>query len=251
MTAGMIGTGTLALVYLFKALIFVHVIAGATGLVAFWVPVLSRKGGANHRMWGRMFGIALLVAGGLAVAMSFITLWIPLETHPKLTDVALIRGLFGWLMLYLGVLTVAMSWFGMLCVRNKRNHAANRHWFNVALQIAAPLAALNCAYQGWKIGQVIMMGVAPVGFVASALYLTYIFKRTPEPGEYVHQHFRALIGAGISVYTAFLAFGAVQLMPSHAFNPVMWSIPTIVGLSIVFYHEAKAAMAKQKRVAAR
>jgi hypothetical protein len=246
---GTLDTSTGALVVLFKALIFVHVIAGATGLVAFWVPVLSRKGGAIHRLWGRVFGIALLVAGGLAVAMSLITLTIPLETHPKLTDVALIRGLFGWLMLYLGILTVAMSWFGMLCVKNKRDHAANRHWFNVALQIVAPLAAANCAYQGWKIGQVIMIGVAPVGFLAAALYLSFIFKSTPAPGEYVHQHFRALIGAGISVYTAFLAFGAVQLMPSHAFNPTMWSIPTIVGLSIVVYHEAKAAIAKQKRVA--
>ncbi len=242
-------TGAIALTYLFKVLIVIHVIAGATGLAAFWVPVLSRKGGANHRTWGRVFAYALLVAGSLAVVMSLITLTIPLETHPKLSDVALIRGLFGWLMLYLGVLTVAMSWFGILCVRNKRNHLANRHWFNVALQIAAPIAAANCAYQGWKIGQVIMMGVAPVGFFASALYLSFIFKRTPAPGEYVHQHFRALIGAGISVYTAFLAFGAVQLMPSNAFNPTMWSIPTIVGLSIVGYHEAKAAMAKQKRAA--
>jgi NADH:ubiquinone oxidoreductase subunit 6 (subunit J) len=242
-------TGVIALGALFKALILVHVIAGAIGLASFWVPVLSRKGGARHRLLGRIFAYALLVAGGLAVAMSLITLTIPLETHPKLSDANLIRGLFGWLMLYLGTLTVAMSWFGIQCIRNKRDHFANRHWFNVALQVAAPIAATNCAYQGWKIGQIIMMAVAPVGFLAAALYLAFIFKRDPEPGEYVHQHFRALIGAGISVYTAFLAFGAVQLMPSHAFNPTMWSVPSIVGLSIVGYHEAKAALLRQRRSA--
>jgi hypothetical protein len=243
-------TGTVALVFLFKALIVVHVIAGATGLVAFWVPVLARKGGARHRLWGRVFAYALLAAGGLAIPMSLITLTIPLETHPKLTDVALIRGLFGWLMLYLGILTVAMSWFGILCIKNKRNHAANRHWFNVTLQIAAPIAAATCAYKGWQIGQFIMMAVAPVGIFASALYLSFIFKRSPAPGDYIAFHFRALIGAGISVYTAFLAFGAVQLMPSHAFNPTMWSVPSIVGLSIVAYHEVKAANARQRRPAA-
>ena len=243
-------TGTDALVFLFKALIVIHVVAGATGLVAFWVPVVARKGGVRHRLWGRVFATALLAAGGLAIPMSLITLTVPLETHPKLTDVPLIRGLFGWLMLYLGILTVAMSWFGLLCIRNKRNHAANRHWFNVALQIAALIAALNCGYQGWHIGQFIMMAVAPVGVLASALYLSFVFNSAPRATDYINFHFRALIGAGISVYTAFLAFGAVQLMPSHAFNPTMWSVPSIVGLSIVFYHEAKTAAARQRRASA-
>ena len=46
---------------------------------------------------------------------------------------------------------------------------------------------------------------------------------------------KALIGAGISVYTAFLAFGAVRLAPQLALNPVLWAIPLTVGLSLILY----------------
>ena len=231
------------MLYLFKALIAAHAIAGATGLISFWVPVLARKGGGRHRYWGRVFAYALLVAGGLAIIMSLMTIAAPWETHPHLRnsplDEATLVGLFGWLMLYLGTLTMSLAWFGLECVLNKRNHGANRHGLNIGLQIAAPVAATICAYYGWRTGQVIMMGVAPVGFASSWINLSYIYKAAPGPGEYLQQHLRALIGAGISVYTAFLAFGAVQLMPSHAFNPTMWSVPSVVGIGLVLYYKAK------------
>jgi cadmium resistance protein CadD (predicted permease) len=183
----------------------------------------------------------------LAVAMSLITLIIPLETHPKLSDVAMIRGLFGWLMLYLGLLTVALAWFGLNCIWNKRDHPANRHWLNVGLLCGSAGAAVNCAWQGWQIGQMIMIGVAPVGVVAAVVFLRFIFRRNPKPKDYVLAHFRALMGAGISVYTAFLAFGAVQLMPSQAFNPILWCVPSVVGLSIVAYHEVMASAGRRPR----
>jgi hypothetical protein len=35
--------------HLFEALVVLHVIAGATGLIAFWVPIAARKGGVAHR----------------------------------------------------------------------------------------------------------------------------------------------------------------------------------------------------------
>jgi len=44
------------------------------------------------------------------------------------------------------------------------------------------------------------------------------------------------VGAGISVYTAFMAFGAVRLAPQLALNPIYWSIPLSIGLSIILYH---------------
>ena len=233
------------MLYLFKALIAAHAVAGATGLIAFWVPILARKGGKRHRTWGRVFAYALLAAGGLAFVMSLMTIAAPWQTHPHLRngplDEPTLTGLFGWLMLYLGTLTMSLAWFGLECVLNKRNHAANRHWLNIGLQIAAPIAATMCAYQGWQTGQAIMIGVAPVGFASSWINLSYIFTAAPEPGAYLQQHLRALIGAGISVYTAFLAFGAVQLMPSHAFNPTMWSVPSIVGIGLVLYYKAKLA----------
>ena len=92
-----------------------------------------------------------------------------------------------------------------------------------------------------------MVGVAAVGVVSCYVNLSFMLAKAPVPKAYLQQHFRALIGAGISVYTAFLAFGAVQLMPSHAFNPVMWSVPSIVGFTLVVFHNRRIEPAERRR----
>ena len=38
---------------LFEALVVLHVATGALGLTAFWGPIVTRKGAANHRKWGK------------------------------------------------------------------------------------------------------------------------------------------------------------------------------------------------------
>ncbi|MGL5114155.1 MAG: hypothetical protein ACRC7C_02415, partial [Beijerinckiaceae bacterium] len=64
--------------------------------------------------------------------------------------------------------------------------------------------------------------------------------------QYVVEHFKALVGAGISVYTAFFAFGAVRFMPSQAFAAWLWALPLSIGLAIIVHH-----WLKYRRIAAR
>ena len=59
-----------------------------------------------------MFVVALLVIGGLAVAMSLFTLADPLADQPHLAgrfDAALVRDIFGWMMLHVGLLTICLT----------------------------------------------------------------------------------------------------------------------------------------------
>ena len=221
---------------LFHALIWVHIAIGAVGLLTFWVPVLARKGGMAHIRWGRIFIWCMLVNGALAVAISGITLLQPGPTHPKIPDMRLVRGIFGWMMMYLGVLTVNLAWYGWMCVLNRRDHARNLALPNLALQAAVTLAALNCAVEGWLIGQPLMIGISTIGFATAATNLRFMLRRKPAPGDWQYEHLKGLVGAGISVYTAFFAFGAVRTIPELALNPWFWSVPLIVGLGIIIYH---------------
>ncbi len=225
--------------WLFEHLVMVHIVVGAFGLVAFWVPVIGRKGGVNHKRWGRWFAWAMLTNGVLAAAMAACTLIDPLPTHPKLTDVALIRGIFGWMMLYLGILTASLAWHSLTVVKNKLNHPANRDWFHVGMQAVTVASALNCLVLGIMIGQPLMIAMPFIGFAAAGTNLWYICKPAPPRMDYLIEHFKAGVGAGISCYTAFLAFGAVRYAPHHALNPVAWSIPCIIGLSIIIWHAHK------------
>jgi hypothetical protein len=221
----------------FHILVWTHIASGAIGLVAFWVPVLGRKGGHAHRRWGKLFVASMLVTGSVAIGISTCTVIDPVGTHPHLPDAVLVRGIFGWMMLYLAVLTINLAWYGWLCVQNRTRHAANREWRNLALQVLVTVAAANCALQGWLIGQPLMIGISFVGFATAATNLRFLFKAKPARNEYLFEHLKGLVGAGISVYTAFFAFGAVRLMPQLALNPLLWAVPLTTGLAIIIYYK--------------
>ncbi len=205
--------------------------------------MLSRKGGAAHRRWGEVFCSVLLLTGTCAVGMSVSTLIDPLGTHRDLHDARMIRDVFGWMMLYLGILTVSLAWHGLAAVRNKQRVEANRTPFAAGLQIATIAAAANCAIRGYldpdPMIQALMMGISVVGVASGATNLWFIYRTEPTRAAYLKEHVKALVGAGISAYTAFLAFGMVRLSPEHALNPIVWSIPLIVGLSIIVWHHRR------------
>jgi hypothetical protein len=222
--------------WLFHGFVAAHIATGAVGLVLFWVPVIGRKGGATHRRIGDIFARCILATGISAVGMSLCTLYDPLGTHPDLPDTVMVRGLFGWMMMYLAILTISLVWHGRMTVRNKADHLANRAAFPVALQLAAIAAALFCATQGALIGQPLMMGIAIVGVASGGTNLAFIYTDRPARLAYLKEHLKAFVGSGISVYTAFMTFGLARLLPSQAFNPTLWAIPIVIGVSIILYH---------------
>ncbi|MEM9355279.1 MAG: hypothetical protein AAGB04_03620 [Pseudomonadota bacterium] len=224
---------------LFDILLVAHIVTGTIGLVSLWGPVVTRKGNWLHKLWGRIFVYSMLTTGSFAVGMSLCSLGAPLETHPFSNDVPLIRGLFGWMMLYLGVLTIALAWHSFVTVRNKGDHQANKTIANYALQGFMGVTGLYCAVRGIQLDQVIMVGVAIPGLAAAMLNINFLNQRQPIADEWLVQHFRAGIGAGISVYTAFLAFGAVNWFPALAFNSILWAIPTVCGVAYMIHHQWK------------
>ncbi|MFZ4807142.1 MAG: hypothetical protein ACOYLQ_07780 [Hyphomicrobiaceae bacterium] len=225
--------------WIFHVLLWMHVVTGAIGLVALWPPMLGRKGGAVHKRWGKVFAYCLLATSFFAIGMSLCTLAAPLETHPKLTDIRMIRGLFGYMMLYLATFTMALAWYGLACVRHKQDHRRHRNIVTLGFQGATALTAILCAVQGWLGDQPLMIGISSLGIVAATLNTLYIVSRDPPHNEWLVQHMRALVGAGVSIYTAFFSFGAANLLPAVAFNPVLWATPTLIGIGVIGYHQTR------------
>jgi len=228
---------------IFLGLVAVHIVTGSVGLITFWIPVVGRKGGRNHRRFGQLFINALLATGLTAVAIATTTLIDPVATHPHLSnhdvfgDPQMISVIFGWMMLYLATLTVNLAWHGRLALIHRTNHAATGTPVNFALQVLLTVAAGNCLLQGYWSGQVMVMAMSLVGFATVATNLWFIFKPQPRRHDYIKEHIKSLVGAGISVYTAFFAFGAVRLMPELALTPGLWAVPLVTGLSLIIYHQ--------------
>jgi hypothetical protein len=221
---------------LFKGLVAAHIVFGVVGLVSFWIPVFSRKGSRVHRLWGRIFAWSILAAGGIAILLSLCTLYDPLGTHPHLEDAEFVRGIFGVLMLHLGVLTVNLAWYGREVLKNKADPAGNRRGVNLCLQLLLALAAVACVVEGISIGQPLIVAASVIGFATVATNLLHMLNPAPPPKAWLREHVKGIVGAGISVYTAFFAFGAVRFMPEIALHPGLWAIPLAVGLGLILYN---------------
>jgi hypothetical protein len=230
---------------LFEVFLWVHIAFGVTGAATFWVAMWARKGGDAHKLWGKVFAWSLIATGFCAIGMSLTTLTWPVETHPHIPDVVLVRVIFGWMMFYLGVLTISLCWHGLRVIRNKTDHARNRDPLDVGLQFATILAAVNCALQGWMSGWSLMIGMSLIGFASAGTNLLFAFTEKPWRLQHLVEHFKAMVGAGISVYTAFLAFGSVRLMPKMALTGYLWFPPIVLGIAtIVWWRRKTRAMDK-------
>jgi hypothetical protein len=237
--------------WLFHIILAVHVGAGIVALTSFWGAVATAKGNAAHRRWGHIFSSAIYVASIQALGMGILSVVWPLAMHTQLTDVALYRGLLGWMMIYLGLLTISMTRYGLQMVANKRAHDRNRHWSMVTLQIAVLIAGINCFVQGIILRQPLMVIVSIIGFGTTMTYLWYIFRAAPDRTDYLPEHLKAMVATGIAAYTAFLSVGLIEMFPHLAFNPVIWAMPSVVGMGLIIhflrrYPKAKAITARLK-----
>ena len=221
---------------LFEALVVAHVATGAVGLTAFWGPIATKKGAQPHRKWGRAACYGFVGAGSLAIAMALLSLYGPEHRHPEITDRRLYEGLFGWMMLYLGTLTLGFVDYGLAVVKHSRNRRALRSLRYQAVIAAVIATGAWCGYFGWQVGHPLMVLVAFIGIVSMLIQQRYIWRSEDFPkGTHVGEHFRALIGMGISAYTAFLSVGLIRLVPEHVFNPAIWAGPSVIGASLILY----------------
>ncbi len=229
--------------WLFTLVLAVHVGAGVVALTSFWGAILTQKGGTAHRRWGHVFASAIYTAGFMALAMGLLSLVWPLAMHTELTDATLYRGMFGTMMVYLGLLVLSMTRYGLVMVANRRNHDANRHWSMLALQGTTLVAASICLAHGvWLLNRngiimetSLMILVALLGFGTTLTYFRYIFAPPASPSAYIGEHLKAMVATGIAAYTAFLSVGLIEMFPKHAFNPVIWAIPTVIGMAIIIH----------------
>lgn len=225
--------------HLFEVLIGLHVAAGSIGLIAFWVPIATGKGSKPHRKWGRAACYGFIGAGVLAIAMALLSLYGPEERIPSITDRELFDGLFGWMMLYLGLLTLGFADYGLSVVKHSRSREALRSPRYQAVMLAVVISAIWCGYYGIRVGHPLMQLVAFVGLVAMTLQQVFVWRKEVPSANYVGEHFRALIGMGISAYTAFLSVGLIRLVPDQVFNPLIWAGPSIIGVSLIIYFTIK------------
>jgi len=238
---------------LFHTFVALHVVAGTIGLIAFWVPIATKKGAKNHKRGGKWALGGFIGAGFLAVVMAIYSL-IDTSRHPEIEDRLLYEGLFGWMMLYLGILTMGFADYGLAVIRHRTDRYALRRMRYQLVMAAVVVSGAWCGVFGYRVGDPLMVLLAVIGVISMIMQQVFVFREyvpglgAPPPKAYVGEHFRALIGMGISAYTAFLSVGLIRLVPEEVFNPLIWAGPSVIGVSLIiwFTHQAKQQVKKRK-----
>ena len=85
-----------------------------------------------------------------------------------------------------------------------------------------------------------------VGIATGVTNLVFILGPRPAPLVWQKEHLKGLVGCGISVYTAFFAFGSVRILPELALHPVMWAIPLTTGVAMILYHWRQIGLLRRR-----
>src|SRR5947199_5888732 len=136
-----------------------HIACGCVGLVAFWVPALTRKGGPTHRKAGWVYVSAMLGVVGSAIVLAALLFLVPEPAGDSPSGpseevaVGVLRAqtaamLFG----ALALLTFTNGWHGLRVLRAKQDPLQMRTAFNTGLHASNVLVALPLLVLGVRDG---------------------------------------------------------------------------------------------------
>ena len=228
---------------IFDSIRLAHIVIGFTGLAAFWVPVLSRKGGEIHKKagyvfeWSAYFITASAVFNALGRAIVAIVGGAPLAGNEQS---------FGFLLFlaYLGVVTFAAVRHGVLSIRRK-DLMALRSPFHMGIAVASIVGSvLVVAYAlaVWSGISIVLLALSPIGVIQGREMIVQMTRPQSERMAWYYAHMGNMIGAGIAFHTAFAVFGSNRIFDYElpgAWQIVPWILPAAIGTPATRILESK------------
>jgi hypothetical protein len=226
-----------------------HIYFGIAGLIAFWIPVLARKGSPLHVWGGYAFAACCTVVVGSALIACGWAITSPDTFAPGIVgapDYQATRGfirfffsILGWLALAVGV---SLD-LGLAIVRHRKQIGRLkrlRHRVGAMMLAMASVALLAYGLGGimadalrseFRPGWLLALGLGTFGL--TDLRRTWNFLTDPqrEPMGWWYWHMECMLGCGVGFYTAFAVLGFGRLLRLSLDTPWMmvpWiAVPTL------------------------
>lgn len=224
--------------FLMDGIRWLHVVAGFTGLAAFWVPIFAHKGGVNHRKFGKVFKYCAYVVlfGALASVTLHLADGLARGVGPSEKPAA-----YGFLFFlgYLALVTFIGMRHGLQVLENKPDLSAMNSPLNRAmawLAIASSLALIAYTVYFSPPNQIILFVLSPIGFATGSGILKAIRGRRPEGKAWFYEHMGAMIGTGVAFHTAFAVFGSLRIfdLGLEGWVAVLpWITPALIGIPAI------------------
>lgn len=228
--------------FLIDSLRWVHILAGAIGLIAFWIPLFMKKGSINHKAVGKIFinaGYIVVVAGLLVLALKFTALYESGQTFQSAKAEITLNLFLG----YLCLTTAAILRHGVLVLSHKKQQTLHGTFTNYAFSYSCLAGSIGIILFGLIAepdSAILLYAMSPVGFITHFKIYAYISGRRTSKQQWWYEHLSALIIAGIAFHTAFAVFGSTRFIDlglSGTMAIVPWLAPTFVGVPAMIIWE--------------
>ncbi len=224
--------------WLSESLRLVHVVAGAIGLVAFWLPVFSKKGARNHVRFGKVFVRSAYV---VLSAAAFALLLRVIDLNLRSVSIAEAPQTYAFIVFlgYLTFVTYVIVRHGMAVLRHKGMPQSLRTPVNTGLAwgaIASSAAILAYALVLEPPSAIILFALSPIGVLTGLGNLRYMKGTTTSHRAWWYEHLGAMLGAGVAFHTAFFVFGVTRLFDIGLTGWVAvlpWVAPVAIGLPAI------------------
>lgn len=225
-------------------MLYLHIALGAIALLLFWLPIIARKGGKLHINAGKAFYYIMLIVSGSGVIMCLIGLSDPVgiylnntqQTVEQIDRILVWRIPFTYFLLLLSLLTWVTVRHAIGALHAKADRSMLRNWrYQGPVFMMFPVA-LFVGWQGISINMPLLIIFAVVSLVTASSISRYVYKAQIQPRAWIIEHFSAMVGAGIAVYTAFFAAGGrrvlSQWLPGE-WQLVSWLAAPVIGITVM------------------
>ena len=220
----------------------IHIIAGFSSLLLFWIPAFTKKGGINHVKMGKIYMWLMWTVVITAALLSIKSFYV------GRIEAAVFLG-------FLTFITANPLWKGIAILNHKKglpkSFQTTHLMFELLIFISGVLLLSYGIYLKGQGGAILMIifGILGVSNLGSIIKL---IKNPPQKMDWFMEHMKDMITSGIAAYTAFFAFGGRTLLGdifTGYWMVIPWVAPTIIGVFAMKYLEKyyqKAGMTKKE-----
>lgn len=213
-------------------LFVIHIIFGSMALILFLVPIATKKGGLDHRKFGRYYANTMyaVAASGAVISAPLIIKHQFVNENTDTEKLALSLRIFWTFLLYLSLITFVNIRHGILVFKNKRQHFKMRQWphlFSIGILLVGGLVLFSL---GVIYSNTLHMIFGVLGTVMAIQTGRFCLAKSVSVNRWLVEHIGAFIGSGIGAYTAFMAFGGRSMFGELGqWQLVFWVAPGVIG----------------------
>lgn len=206
---------------LFEAARYLHILAGFTALLIFWVPIVTKKGGKAHVRTGWIYTAAM---GIVAISALTMGLW-RLFADPAAD---LDRKAFSVFLIFIAIVSSASAWYGLRVLRFKKRRGRHQNAADLLFSLLLVGGGIAISLYGYLIDFALLIWFPLIGIFLGTTQLLYWLRPPRTNMHWLFEHLSGMMGCCIATITAFLVFGAPRLLSVPSVSPLLWFLPTIL-----------------------